>query len=657
VAALGVLFCVGLARGDVALWAAGDTVKIGRDEPRPAETYVWDGERVSIKAARGEWESFQVVINSDETRLVSFQVYDLEGARGKIAGANVSIYREVYLPVEWPSVDPDTNFTVGGAAGWWPDPLVPVVGHAEVAAGGNAVFWFDVWVPPEAFAGKYAGDVVFKWSGGERVLALELAVWDFALPPEGPGVIMAGLEAANVDRLYGLKPEGAEAAAMRGAYSRLLEEHRVSAVASAESGLPGDTRVMTFAEGDAYRGAVADLESEGARVGYDGGGWAGFIDRPASDHRLVGWGLWRFGGDFVWLKNVSYFPRKDPKPLSDDPRNENGNGAGALVYAGTELGYDRPLPSIRLKMLREAAEDYMYLRALAEAGYAAYADELAAAVVPTWPRPGAPGTGEAAIYDGREAAALATVKGRWGQGIAENDVRGRVVSDEGVPVAGAVVSAGPLAAVAGREGEYELRYAPRGRSLTAEAPGYERAGASSAGGRGDFHLKQTLRRAVWNDGGGPPEYAAKGYDGGDVALEGNVVGGPAFVGRLKANRAGRLAFRPALQDWRTFGAFVVELYNGSEGRVRAGVRFEDAGGAFYEEVFFLPPRGWLPARVDVRAAGERYYLEAAGSGDGLKFKTEPKLDFSFVKEVEIFFEGEAGAEVRVGRTWLEARKE
>jgi hypothetical protein len=413
---------------------------------------------------------------------------------------------------------------------------------------------------------------------------------------------------------------------------------------------------MTFAEAEACPGAVAELRKEGVRVGFDGAALAGFIDRPASDHRLLGWALWRFGGDSVRLGNVSYFPKRNAQPLADDPRNEYGNGVGALIYPGTDTTPGSPWASIRLKLLREAAEDYAYLSALAAEGYAAYADELAAGVVPAVPR-GRGAIAAAAIYEGREAAALAAVKSRWGQGIAENVVAGRTLSDEGIPVAGAVVRVGPLAAVTGSDGGYELRYVPRGRALAAEAPGYERAGTSGAGGRGDFYLRQILRRFVLNNGGPAAGYEGRGFKDGGVVSDGNPVGGPAYAGRLEAGRGARFAFRPPLRDWLTFGAFAVELYNGSEGCARATVRFEDGAGAVYEEVFYLPPRGWRAARLELAEARERYYLKAAGSGDGLRFETKPRLELSSVTNVEIAFETPAGGEVRVGRAWLEARKD
>ncbi len=82
-----------MARAEVVIWAEGSTAKIKPDAPRPAETYVWDGERIALKAARGEWAPFQLIINSDRARVVSFEIYDLDGPRGKVAAANISVYR------------------------------------------------------------------------------------------------------------------------------------------------------------------------------------------------------------------------------------------------------------------------------------------------------------------------------------------------------------------------------------------------------------------------------------------------------------------------------------------------------------------------------------------------------------------------------------
>jgi hypothetical protein len=316
---------------------------------------------------------------------------------------------------------------------------------------------------------------------------------------------------------------------------------------------------------------------------------------------------------------------------------------------------NRPLPSVRLKLLREAAEDYAYLSALKDAGLAAYADELAAGVVATLPPAGGSGVAAAILYGAREAAAVALVKSQWGQEIAENVVQGRAVSDEGTAVARAVVRVGPLASVTDGSGDYELRYVPRGRTLAATAPGYEGAASSGAGGRGDFVLKQFIRRYILNGERASDGITDKGFEGAGVLADANVAAGPAFAARLKAKRAGELEFRPALRDWRTFGSLVVELYNGSSGRVNATVRVTDGAGAFYEEVFLLSPAWWTRARVELDLARARFYLEAKGREGALKFDDRPRVNFADVRDVKVTFEGPAGAEVRAGRVWLEAR--
>ncbi len=645
----------GFARAEVAIWAAGNAVKIRPDAPRPAATYVWDGERVAIKGGRGERESFQVVISSDLARPVAFQIFDLEGLRGKVAAANVSVYGELYLPVNWPSVDLRTNFSTGLGRGRWPDPLVPLKGYVEAAAGENTVLWFDLHVPPKTAAGKYRGRIKFKWSGGEYDLPLELTVWDVDVPAAGRFEFVAGLDEADVCRLYGTEPDTERGKAILAKYYSLLKEHGVTSGAGPLDEKLEPFGVMTFAEGEAYQRRVETLKGDGVRVAYYADGLADYIDRPASDHRLLGWALWRFRGDLLRLEEVSYFPRKDAKPLSDDPRSERGNGARALAYPGAAAGLDEPLASIRLKLIREAAEDYEYLAMLADAGLAAYADELAAGVVPTLPRAGAQGPEPARFYDAREAAALALVKSKWGQVIAEDAVRGKVVDDDGAAVAGALVRAGPLASVAGSEGDYELRYVPRGRLLTAVAAGYEKGGASGAGGRADFFLKKFLRRFILNGDDSPERFSDKGFEKAGLAYNNNTVGGPALVGRLREGRTGGFEFRPALQDWRTLGVLTLELYNGSAEGVAATVRLEDRRGAFYEEEFLLTPGRWRLGRIDLGLARERFYLEAKGSGDGLKFKTKPKIDISKVNRVKVSFAGRGGGEVRLGRVWLEAR--
>jgi hypothetical protein len=466
---------------------------------------------------------------------------------------------------------------------------------------------------------------------------------------------VAAVDVESVCRLYDVQADSDEGRALVEKYNRLLRDHGFEPTTRAE--FLSTYEAASFYEGMAYRDYFAGKLSRGEAVAFAPGGPGEDIDRPASDHRLVGWALWRLGGGVAGFEHVSYFPLKNAEPLADDPRTEMGNGAGALIYAVPDpAGGSKPAPSLRLKILREAAEDFAYLSLLRDTDMAAYADELAAGVVPIMPTPGGGAVGAAAFDEGRNAAAVALVKSRWGQGIAENVVRGKAVSDEGTPVPEATVRVGPTAAVTDREGEYELRHVPRGRSLVATAPGYERAGSSGAGGRGDFYMKRVLRRGVLNFDDTTADVDDKNLNL-VPRVDGNVVGGPTLVGRVAADKPGVLKFRPPLSDWRTFSAFALELYGGAGTRVRATVRVEDAAGAFYEEVFYVAPEAWTTARVDVVAAAGRRYLEPKGKGGGLSFREEPAVDFSRVKGVEIEIASPTAGEFRLGRVWLEAAGE
>jgi hypothetical protein len=158
-----------------------------------------------------------------------------------------------------------------------------------------------------------------------------------------------------------------------------------------------------------------------------------------------------------------------------------------------------------------------------------------------------------------------------------------------------------------------------------------------------------------NGDGASDDITDKGFEGARVLPGANVVAGPAFAARLKAKRAGELEFRPALRDWRTFGSLVVELYNGSSGRVSATVRVTDGAGAFYEGPFLLSPAWWTQARLELDLARARFYVEAKGREGALKFDDRPRVNIADVRDVKVTFEGPAGAEVRAGRVWLEAR--
>jgi hypothetical protein len=161
----------------------GSTAKV-----RPHETAEGPTNAV-LFAARNEFESFQVAVNASAGSLRNLTVSlrgPLSGPRGAaIPAANVLVYRVGYYGVVTPS-------DLEGAAGRWPDPLIPAVdplyGEArnafpvDVPAGENRVAWVDVLVPQDAPPGVYRGTVDVRADGFASRVPVQLTVLAFTLP-------------------------------------------------------------------------------------------------------------------------------------------------------------------------------------------------------------------------------------------------------------------------------------------------------------------------------------------------------------------------------------------------------------------------------------------------------------------------------------------
>jgi len=117
------------------------------------------------------------------------------------------------------------------------------------------------------------------------------------------------------------------------------------------------------------------------------------IDWPLLNYRVPAWIAWRYrirgllywGGLSFW-KHV-----EDPwtQPETYDRRNEKGkgplwNGEGSIVYPGRACGYEGIAPSLRLKALRDAIEDYEYLAILDRTGKAKAAEAVVLPLAGSW---------------------------------------------------------------------------------------------------------------------------------------------------------------------------------------------------------------------------------------------------------------------------------
>ena len=122
-------------------------------------------EKISVFAARGEYESAQVIItggSSEETYEIAAN--DLMGGGETFSKDNISLYHEKYAEVA-------KNYeNTSAPAGFYPDALVPYEaivkrGENTVAAAENQGIYITFHIPETQAAGTYNGSLSLKIGG------------------------------------------------------------------------------------------------------------------------------------------------------------------------------------------------------------------------------------------------------------------------------------------------------------------------------------------------------------------------------------------------------------------------------------------------------------------------------------------------------------
>lgn len=155
----------------------------------------------SLYAAKGEYESFQIVANSKKgfITLQDLTISDFKGSSGTISAKdNVTIFREHYVAVEQNS-PVRGNKVMPEPTGMIADALIPVRNPEtgaklsnnrfdafpiEIDPSACQPFWIDVFVPRNAKAGSYTATYTIQSDGGIQTGTVTLTVWDIALPKE-----------------------------------------------------------------------------------------------------------------------------------------------------------------------------------------------------------------------------------------------------------------------------------------------------------------------------------------------------------------------------------------------------------------------------------------------------------------------------------------
>ncbi len=175
------------------VWVVPSLERVGRTSP------AGKGTRIQLEAARGEYESFQAIVQAPANGLknVNITVSDLRGPnRQLISKQNITLYREHYVNVRQPSIV-GSGSNRGLGAGWYADGLIPFLDPATkkppTAAGLKAVpftlqsrqnqpIWIDIFVPRQSKPGKYTGTFTVTTDRGKTQGEILLNVWNFELP-------------------------------------------------------------------------------------------------------------------------------------------------------------------------------------------------------------------------------------------------------------------------------------------------------------------------------------------------------------------------------------------------------------------------------------------------------------------------------------------
>jgi hypothetical protein len=213
-------------------WIEGSLIKIRPFDhaPRPAPKEAY------LKAARNEFEPFQVALRSDasDTDGIDVEISDFHGAGGaRIPGDSVTVYAEQFVDLAKPS-------SVDGGTGLWPDPLIPRTDRyvherrnafpLSLHRGCTQPLWFEVYVPETAGPGSYTASATISRHGkSEFTVPIHLSVWAFALPSSAGFKTTFGLNGVTALKQHrGSYTSDADLYSITRLYAKAALLHRIS---------------------------------------------------------------------------------------------------------------------------------------------------------------------------------------------------------------------------------------------------------------------------------------------------------------------------------------------------------------------------------------------------------------------------------------------
>lgn len=171
------------------------------------QNWIYDGKRVALKAARGEYISFQLVLTNKSTTPIKQVKVELPSFEK--SGKTLAVAPELFLVWSSEVKTPSTGYpTASLGKGWYPDALIPfkyiqddsnlVHGrwtyplwlpdfNNRIDSQRSMVVWVDQYVPykaEEALPGVYKSAITVSIGKSSKRIPVDLSVWNFALPNE-----------------------------------------------------------------------------------------------------------------------------------------------------------------------------------------------------------------------------------------------------------------------------------------------------------------------------------------------------------------------------------------------------------------------------------------------------------------------------------------
>jgi hypothetical protein len=160
--------------------------------------------RVSLKAARGGYVSFQLVAKTANPYTVSVNL-----------PLRVDVFREWYHHID-------------SIRKQYPDALIPVSAPYRGKSDHQAqAFWVDVWVPADSTPGKVSGEAVLEAEGRKTAIPIEIEILRARVPADD--AVAIDHNSYGSSWLPGLYPHARDTASILKlihAYHRIFREHR-----------------------------------------------------------------------------------------------------------------------------------------------------------------------------------------------------------------------------------------------------------------------------------------------------------------------------------------------------------------------------------------------------------------------------------------------